>query len=387
MVRRMNVLIPQRFTHPTIVLTRGDTIKPEPIRWLWNGWLAAGKFHILAGAPGTGKTTIALAMIATITKGGLWPDGTQAKLGRALVWSGEDSPKDTLVPRLLAMGADMSRILFIEGRRNERGEAEPFDPATDVPLLGAQIAEYDDIRLLIVDPIVSAVGGDSHKNAETRRSLQPLVDLGKDHDCAILGINHFSKGTANRDPTERVTGSLAFGALARVVLVTVKRKDEDGNESRVIARAKSNVGPDTGGFVYDLSEIELPMHPGVFTSVATWGAPIEGDAREILSVAEESSHGAESSLLSEAKEWLSDFLCDSPRLQKDIKEHSNVNGIAWKTIRNAKSALNIASTKASMSGGWVWSLPECAHKNAKVPYTNEGASSGNQGHLEIVTNT
>jgi len=58
--------------------------------------------------------------------------------------------------------------------------------------------------------IVSAVAGDSHKNSEIRRALQPLVDLGERTGCAILGISHFSKGTAGRDPVERVTGSIGL---------------------------------------------------------------------------------------------------------------------------------------------------------------------------------
>ena len=42
--------------------------------------------------------------------------------------------------------------------------------------------------------------------------------------CALLGITHFSKGTGGRDPVERLTGSLAFGALARVVLIAAKHQ-------------------------------------------------------------------------------------------------------------------------------------------------------------------
>ena len=56
----------------------------------------------------------------------------------------------------------------------------------------------------------------STKNAEVRRGLQPLVDFAGETGCAVLGGTHFTKGTTGRDPTERVTGSLAFGALARL---------------------------------------------------------------------------------------------------------------------------------------------------------------------------
>ena len=45
-------------------------------------------------------------------------------------------------------------------------------------------------------------------------------------------------------------------------------------------RAKSNIGPDQGGFAYRLEQIELEQHAGVFASRALWGEPIEGTARE-----------------------------------------------------------------------------------------------------------
>ena len=52
---------------PAVRLIRGDEIQPECIRWAWPGWFALGKLHILAGRPGCGKTTLALAIAATIT--------------------------------------------------------------------------------------------------------------------------------------------------------------------------------------------------------------------------------------------------------------------------------------------------------------------------------
>src|SRR5258707_1253868 len=62
-------------TRPSALLTRASEIVPEPIQWLWPGWLPAGKLTLLAGSPGTGKTTLALALAAAITRGSEWPDG------------------------------------------------------------------------------------------------------------------------------------------------------------------------------------------------------------------------------------------------------------------------------------------------------------------------
>src|SRR5262249_44350388 len=86
----------------TVTLVNGFEMVPVAIRWIWSGWLAEGKLEILAGAITTGKTTLAIHWAATITSGGRWPDGSQAEAGDVLVWSGEDDPEDTLLPRFLA---------------------------------------------------------------------------------------------------------------------------------------------------------------------------------------------------------------------------------------------------------------------------------------------
>lgn len=102
-----------------VVLTCGADLTPEPVQWLWPDWLALGKFHLLAGAPGQGKTTIAMDLAATVTLGGRWPDGTRCAAGNVLVWSGEDDYTDTLLPRLIAAGVDRKRVFL--RRWHQRG--------------------------------------------------------------------------------------------------------------------------------------------------------------------------------------------------------------------------------------------------------------------------
>lgn len=55
---------------PAVRLVQGDAVALEPVRWLWPGFLPAAMLTILGGAPGCGKTTIALSLAATITRGG-----------------------------------------------------------------------------------------------------------------------------------------------------------------------------------------------------------------------------------------------------------------------------------------------------------------------------
>ena len=358
---------------PEAHLVRGDSIRPEPIDWLWGGWLAAGKIHILGGQAGAGKTTLALALAASLTSGGRWPDGSRAPTGDVCIWSGEDDPTDTLVPRLLAMGADMRRVHFVSGL-TEDGKRRAFDPASDVEALAATLRALGTVRLLIVDPIVSAISGDSHKNAETRRGLQPLADLATSLKVCLLGITHFSKGTQGREPIDRITGSLAFAAVARIVLVAAKDAEHD---RRILCRAKSNIGPDDGGFVYDLRQDELAGYPGLYASQVLWGEAIEGSARDILNAAE--AQPEEGAAVSDAQDWLRDFLTEGPQLQKDVKAAAEAHCLSWATVRRAKRALSVESRKVGGEEGrkgalWFWSLPG-----------GQGAQKSQDAHLSVLS--
>src|SRR5262249_17741559 len=190
-----------------------------------------------------------------------------AEPGNVLIWSGEDDPEDTLLPRFIAMGGDPDRVYFV-GDVRVGGKSRSFDPACDMLALEREAARVGEVRLLIVDPIVNAVAGDSHKNSDTRRALQPLVDMGAKLGAALLGVSHFSKGTAGRDPVERVTGSIAFGALPRVVFAAAKSNED--TPLRLLIRAKSNIGPDGGGFAYELQQTDLPGFPGIVASRILW---------------------------------------------------------------------------------------------------------------------
>lgn len=236
-------------------------------------WLACKrKLHILAGAGGTGKTTLLLGLIATITTGGHWPDGSRCnEPGNALIWSSEDDPADTLIPRLTAAGADMSRVYIIQGRTNAQGDADPFDPANDIALLRATADDIGGVSLLMLDPIVSAVKGDMHKANDVRRALQGVVDFAEQNNCAVVGISHFAKGGMGSSPADRVIGSQAFSALARTVLVAAK---QEGSDARVLARAKSNIGTDEGGVSYTIEPCDICE--GIETTRVAWGPRLRG---------------------------------------------------------------------------------------------------------------
>lgn len=375
---------------PTVELIRGCDVKPEPIAWLWDGWLAAGKVHILGGAPGTGKTTIALALAATLTIGGRWPDGTTSQVGNVVIWSGEDDPADTLIPRLKLMGADLNRVYFVSAV-HEGVEKRSFDPARDVDALRRKLDEVGDVRLLIVDPIVSAVAGDSHKNAEVRRSLQPLADLAACNRSALLGITHLSKGTSGREPVERITGSLAFGALARIVLVAAKHQSDLQNDNRLLLRAKSNIGPDDGGFEYRLQQDEA--YPGILASAVLWGNAVEGAARELLTMADATGDGADGQgALDEAAEWLRGVLKDDGATdRREILASAERAGFSERTIDRARSRLGVIAKQHGYGKDKrsLWELPSIppnmtnSAKQKSMAGLDEFGGNGKTGTIEV----
>jgi energy-coupling factor transporter ATP-binding protein EcfA2 len=349
-----------------VELIRASDIRPQPIQWLWEGWLAAGKLHILGGNPGTGKTTLALSVAAILSNGGLWADGSQAEQGNVVIWSAEDSPEDTLIPRLLLSGANLNAISVV-GCVREDGEERAFDPARDIPRLKQSIESLGGVRLLVIDPIVSAVSGNDHKNSEVRRNLQPIVDMAASVGCAVLGITHLSKGTAGRSPLERITGSLAFGALPRLVWMAAKF-DGDGDR-RMLMRAKSNIGADGGGFEYRLTQSVLVDVPGVSATSVRWCGRLEGSAKDLLGFADDADQTINSAMC-EAEDFLLEQLSVDEVRADAVAEAAALCGIKPATLRRAKAKLGVVSRKDGVKGSWFWSLPskkliegEDAHKN------------------------
>ena len=185
-----------------------------------------------------------------------------------------------------------------------------------------------------------------HRANDVRRSLQAVVDFADAHCCAVIGITHFAKGGAGKAPQDRVIGSQAFGALARMVLVMAK---EEGSNRRVMARAKSNIAPDDGGVAYSLELATIA--DGIEATHAVWAGAIEDTAREILGdVEHDDSEGGGERL--DAEQFLRDLLADGPISTKQVKADAAGAGYAWRTIERAKRDLGIEAAKAGIKEAW-----------------------------------
>ncbi len=351
------------------VLACADSIEPEAVKWLWKYYLARGKLNLLAGHGSAGKSVVTLLIAATVTTGGKWPDGTQlAEPTNVLIWSSEDDPADTIVPRLIAMGADLGRVFIITGAKNPDGTGKPFDPSSDMPQLRAEIERIGGAGLLILDPIVSAVSRDMHRGNDVRRELQPVVDLAVAHNCAVIGISHFTKGSAKAVPTERVLGSVAFTALARLVLLCAK---DETDEMRIFMRSKSNLGPVCDGFMYSIQGVTLrvPLADGSFrvlTDVAcgSWGEEVKGSTRELLAMLEpESETQHEGGEFADCKEAMRMVLTGPDGKLLELAKHDVAGklkefGYSRKMIDKTRVALHVTYRNSETFPRFtLWRLP------------------------------
>jgi putative DNA primase/helicase len=258
-------------------LTNGENLVEKRTDWAWQDCIASSELHLIAGEPEAGKTSCGASYAAIISAGARWPDGTSAKARNVIIWTGEDSPERTILPRLLQMGADRKKLWFVTGQPDENGKIRPFNPATDLPGLElAAKALPGGVGYTLIDPLVSVIGGkvDHSNNAGHREKLQPLVDFAKEFDCAVVGITHFTKGTTGKDPVSRVTGSLAFGALARIVMIATKNKQ--GEPERMLLMAKNNLTDKRLHFGYSVIGSPLYENPEIIASRVVWGERIEG---------------------------------------------------------------------------------------------------------------
>lgn len=210
----------------------------------------------------------------------------------------------------------------------------------------------------MIDPIVSVVGGDMNKANDVRKSLQPLVELANEYGFSVVGISHFSKGTSGSNPAERVIGSQAFTALARMVWSVSKRENE---ENCILVRVKSNNSISDGGIRYQIEPTVVLDH--IETTKIKWLGMADGTAKELLNEVE-SVETNNMQVVGQAKEFLINILSGVEKMPKTkLEEEAKAAGYSWASIRRAQIALGIKPFKLDV---WYWKLPDSFRKVSEV---------------------
>ena len=330
-----------------------ESVKVEQIEWLLYPFIPFGKVTIIQGDPGEGKTTMVLQIIAKLTRGEpiLLNKKSQKEAQQdseenlkqevlsqdkpiqpvnVIYQTAEDGLGDTIKPRLLAAGADCSRVLVIDDREQ---------PLTMVDVRLEEAIIQTKARMVVLDPIQGFLGTDvdMHRANEIRPLMKRMAVLAEKYHCAIILIGHMNKNS-NGKSSYRGLGSIDFQAAARSVLIVGRLKDEP--ETRVMCHVKSSLAPEGKSVAFRLDKETGFQWIGEYDISAD--DLLSGDAR-----------GQKSRI---AKEFLLDILADGGMAQKKIEEEANKQGIKKKTLRNAKQELEIDSVKRGNQ--WFWILSE-----------------------------
>ena len=146
-------------TRALSILREARDIAPQRVNWLWHKRIPLAKIILFAGNPDNGKSLASTSVAAITTKGRPFPGCNFAQPpADVLMLLGEDDLDDTAVPRLLAAGADMDRIHFLESVRPVGKDDREIRLDLDIQAIEDQLQANPNIRLLIIDPISNYLG-------------------------------------------------------------------------------------------------------------------------------------------------------------------------------------------------------------------------------------
>jgi len=197
---------------PVSALTQSkpDTDKPDPlepftvsefaaqsidIEWLIHNTLPVGNLSVLYGAPGSGKTFMAMDMCMAVASGTRWRnDSLKVKQGAVLYVACEG-------------GAGL--------RKRFRGYAQQFNVnLDDIPLkvinaspnlldaatvnnLLYHASQIDNLQLIVIDTLSrSLIGGDENSSQDLGAYLDNCLHLYRELDAGVLLVHHSGKSKA-----------------------------------------------------------------------------------------------------------------------------------------------------------------------------------------------
>jgi hypothetical protein len=368
-----------------LVIRCADQIEPRAVEWLWSGRIARGKLAVFGGDPGLGKSKLLLFIAGAFSNGGQWPcNEGRAPCGHVIILSAEDGEEDTIIPGLMAAGADRSKIHIISAVR-EGDDRKMFNLQHDLDLLEKYITEIrrpgDSVVAVIIDPLTAYLGRvDSHKMAEMRAVLGPIAEMAARLNVAVIGNTHLSKSADNNKALYRFVGSIATIAAARTAFVIVE--DHEDSTRRLFLNAKNNLAPIQPGMAFRVEQHIVA--PGVLGSTVGWES---GHVNETADSALTFDGGQAGTAKDDAIELLQRILADGPLLVREIEREARDCGLLGDTaqigqckpLRAARQALGVKVSKDGMRGGWVWSLPDApvedgGNSSPKAPLAAEHAT-------------
>jgi hypothetical protein len=329
----------------------------QHLRWLWPGYLPLNKLVHCGGASGEGKSPAWRDIIARVTSGNDWPDGTKNELGprSVILLSSEDDPEDTVIPHLELAGADVNKVfeLVITARKGDSESEISAALDRDMKKLAELAATIDDLALIVVDPVTNYLGHvKMNDEAEVRSSvLMPLHDIAKSCGICTVTIGHFNK---NREGTtqQRFMGAAAFYGVARFVFVFGNDPEDEDKYAHVMHEHRNkNVA-----LRYKTKIVPMTWDGATSNIVAVeWCGASTADVDEVVNAPKQSEKSAAAQVKMLMKTILRDGAKTSAFVEQAIKDSGIVISNWQDPARKVAKARQIKGQ--GKNAGWEWYLP------------------------------
>jgi len=224
------------------------SVRADKLEWLLPGFISANSLTVLEGDPGTGKSTLLAALVASVTTGKSWL-GRKKTEPRNVLWLSKDESYSALLrPRLLAAGVDIDRVHHVEEGVNGAPKRITIDGS--MGFIAGSVAAFD-AALLIIEPLLSFVSSTLSPNSPTdmRLVLDPLQQVMMDRKCTAI-VTRILRKNRQGDPLNHGQGTSEIAAIARSV-VLLQWPDRDCPR-RIMRRLKSYAPSSTPPIGYEV---------------------------------------------------------------------------------------------------------------------------------------
>jgi putative DNA primase/helicase len=317
---------------------RGDLFTMANIEWLWQGYIPAGCFSLLAGETKVGKGTVLARLSASLTAGREWPDGAPGPEPCELAWVAREEDFASIVaPRLHAAGCDLSKVYSVDPCvkiKRPDGKLEYFPQYfTDLDYWRDLLESFPGLKAIIADPIATLLGEsvNDHRSKEVRTVLEPFVrEITTQYGVALIGTHHLGK----RDGTilDRVYGSIAYASIPRAVLgVAIDPADQNRRHLGVI---RSNLSEPVPCVAFGLEGHEFEYHGKTIKTVRAADQGTTDSSLDDLTGPVSLGAARRRNQIERATDWLRERLKDHPLPSEDVARDGDANlGEPWELDR------------------------------------------------------
>jgi hypothetical protein len=349
------------------LVIRASDIRPRSKDWLWEGHLLRGAQELLTGVPGLGKSQVQINFVACLTAGLPWPDKSPpGPVMSVLMLTAEDTLEQEVIPRLIAAGANLEKVLILKWIKSE-GKNRQFLLNEDLDQLEKIAAEIGDVGMLTVDPITAYMGGkvDSHKATEVRSQLGPLKDFAEQTGIAVSSITHPPK-SGGQKAIDQFIGSQAFIAAGRIGHICVEEfeENEDGERKatgRVLfANPKNNAHIKMETLAFKVEEVFVENDHVTGISIESPRVVWDG---EVVDITADEAVATSNGMVQPKKRLkeqeglqniISKLLSNGPIPENQIKAAALDAGYTVNQLKTAKKKMEIRSERKA--DHWEWEL-------------------------------